>query len=91
MPVSLMEAGACGVPAVATAVGGVPELIDDGITGLLVPAGDARAVAAGLERILGDRDLAMRLGGAARRKVERGFSIVGQIDRLVALWSEVLG
>jgi glycosyltransferase involved in cell wall biosynthesis len=90
MPVSLMEAGACGVPAVATAVGGVPELIDDGITGLLVPAGDARAVAAGLERILGDRDLAMRLGGAARRKVERSFSIVGEIDRLVALWSEVL-
>src|SRR5439155_18192535 len=43
MPVSLMEAAACGVPVVATAVGGVPEMVEDGVTGLLVPAGDAEA------------------------------------------------
>jgi colanic acid/amylovoran biosynthesis glycosyltransferase len=90
MPVSLMEAGACGVPAVATGVGGVPELVDDGVTGLLVPARDAPALAAALERILCDPDLATRLGGAARRKVERSFSIAGQVDRLLSLWAEVL-
>ena len=90
MPVSLMEAGACGVPAVATAVGGVPELVEDGITGFLVPAGDVPALAAALERILCDHDLATRLGGAARRKVERSFSIAGQIDRLLSLWAEAL-
>jgi len=90
MPVSLMEAGACGVPAVATAVGGVPELVDDGITGLLVPAGDAPALAAALERLLRDRDLAARLGAAARRKIEQSFSITGQVDRLLSLWAEVL-
>jgi glycosyltransferase involved in cell wall biosynthesis len=90
MPVSLMEAGACGVPAVATAVGGVPELVDDGITGLLVPAGDAPALAAALERLLRDRDLAARLGAAARRKIEQTFSITGQVDRLLSLWAEVL-
>ena len=90
MPVSLMEAGACGVPAVATAVGGVPELVDDGITGLLVPAGDASALAAALERLLRDREVAARLGAAARCRVERSFSIAGQVDRLLSLWSEVL-
>ena len=90
MPVSLMEAGACGVAAVATAVGGVPELVDDGITGLLVPAGDAPALAAALERILCDQELAARLGAAARRKVEQSFSIAGQVDRLLSLWAEVV-
>jgi len=49
MPVSLMEAAACGVPVVATAVGGVPELVADGVTGLLAPKGDAVALAAALE------------------------------------------
>src|SRR5439155_25720744 len=64
MPVSLMEAAACGVPVVATAVGGVPELVVDGATGLLVPAGDARALANALERLLIDDDLRARLGAA---------------------------
>ena len=90
MPVSLMEAGACGIPAVATAVGGVPELVDHGITGFLVPAGDAPALAAALEQLLHDQDLAARLGAAARVKVQRSFSIAGQVDRLLSLWSEVL-
>src|SRR5438552_2070389 len=90
MPVSLMEAGACGLPAVATAVGGVPELVDHGITGFLVPAGNAPALAAALEQLLHDQDLAARLGAAARVKVQRSFSIAGQVDRLLSLWSEVL-
>src|SRR5207245_8261363 len=52
MPVSLMEAAACGVPAVATAVGGVPELVEDGVTGLLVPPGNAAALAEDMEVLL---------------------------------------
>ena len=89
MPVSLMEAAACGVPAVATAVGGVPELVDDGASGLLVPARDAAALAAALECLLRDRELAARLGRAARHTVELRFSLRGQVDRLLALWNEV--
>src|SRR5437899_9388343 len=69
MPVSLMEAAACGVPAVAVAVGGIPELIDDGVTGFLTPPGDAGRSAAALERLLCDPDLVARLGAAARRRV----------------------
>lgn len=90
MPVSLMEAAACGVPAVATAVGGVPELVEDGVTGLLAPAGDAGALAAALERLLRDPELARRLGAAARRRAEERFSVARQVDRLLALWAELV-
>jgi glycosyltransferase involved in cell wall biosynthesis len=90
MPVSLMEAAACGVPAVATAVGGVPELIEDGATGLLVPPGDASSLAAALQRLLQEPDLRVRFGAAARQRVEERFSVRRQVDQLLALWSEVL-
>src|SRR5437899_1332375 len=85
MPVSLMEAAACGVPAVATAVGGVPELVQDGATGLLVPAGDAAALASALERLLLDRSLRERLSLAARGHAEAKFSVRRQVDQLLAL------
>src|SRR2546422_1291668 len=68
MPVSLMEAAACGVPAVAPAVGGIPELVEDGVTGLLVPVGDTQALAAALEQLLRNPGLAARMGMAARRR-----------------------
>jgi glycosyltransferase involved in cell wall biosynthesis len=86
MPVCLMEAAACGVPAVATAVGGVPELIEDGVTGLLVAVGDSQAMAAALERLLRDPVLAARLGRAARRRAEQRFSIIHHVDRLLEVW-----
>jgi glycosyltransferase involved in cell wall biosynthesis len=89
MPVSLMEAGACGVPSVATAVGGVPELIEHEATGILVPPGDAPALAVALERLISDRPLAGRLGAAARRRVEAQFSLRRQVDALLSLWDEV--
>jgi glycosyltransferase involved in cell wall biosynthesis len=89
LPVALMEAAACGVPAVATAVGGVPELVDDGVTGLLAPAGDARALAAAVAELLDDPARATRMGAAARRRAEERYSVRTQVDRLLALWSEV--
>lgn len=91
MPVSLMEAAACGVPAVATAVGGVPELVDDGVTGLVVPAGDARALASALERLLREPELRQRLGRAARRRALERYSVIQQVDSLMAVWNEALG
>src|SRR5437867_744113 len=91
MPVSLMEAAACGVPAVATAVGGIPELIEDGVTGFLIAPGDAGRLARALERLLHDPALVARLGVAARRRVEERFSLTGQVDRLLALWAELVG
>jgi colanic acid/amylovoran biosynthesis glycosyltransferase len=90
VPVCLMEAGACAVPAVATAVGGAPELVVDGVTGLLATPGDAEAVADRIERLLTDPALAARLGAAARDRVERDFSVTRQVDRLLAVWNGVL-
>jgi glycosyltransferase involved in cell wall biosynthesis len=90
MPVSLMEAAACGVPVVATAVGGVPELVSEGLTGLLVPAGDVAGFAAALERLLADSELRARMGVAARHRAQERFSIKLQMDKLLHLWSEVL-
>jgi colanic acid/amylovoran biosynthesis glycosyltransferase len=90
MPVCLMEAAACGVPVVATAVGGVPELIEDGVTGLLAPAGDAAAVAERLECLLVDPVLAARLGAEARKRAEQELSVSRQVDRLLGVWNGVL-
>lgn len=90
MPVCLMEAAACGVPVVSTEVGGVRELVEDGVTGLLVPPGDVGALAAGLERLLRDPALAARLGAAARQRARERFSVAQQADRLLSLWAGLL-
>jgi glycogen(starch) synthase len=64
----LVEAMAAGLPVVATRVGGIPEVVADGVTGLLVPAGDATALAGALDRLLGDPALTARLGRCARER-----------------------
>jgi glycosyltransferase involved in cell wall biosynthesis len=64
----LVEAMQVGLPAVASRVGGIPEVVEDGVTGLLVPPGDPRSLAAAIDRVLGDPELAQRLGGSARRR-----------------------
>ncbi len=87
MPVSLMEAGACEVPVVATRVGGIPELVEDGVTGLLTPPGDAPAMADAFERLLSNPRLRAEMGRAARRRIKANFSLGGQVDRLLNLWS----
>lgn len=68
-PNGLMEAMSCGVPVVASDVGGIPELVRHGENGLLVPPGDAAALAAALNRLIADPDGAARLGLAARESV----------------------
>jgi len=90
MPVSLMEAGACGLPAVATGVGGVPELIVDGVTGIVTRPGNAGELAQGLEKLLTDEGLARELGRAARRRVKDRFSLRKQVESLLDIWSEML-
>ena len=89
MPVSLMEAGACAVPAVATRVGGIPELIEDGVTGLLTPPSDALAMADAIGRLIANPRLRAEMGRAARRRIDANFSLRGQVDRLLALWSRL--
>jgi glycosyltransferase involved in cell wall biosynthesis len=75
----LLESMAAGAPTVATRVGGTPEAVIDGVTGLLVPPGDAAAMAEAIARLLAEPGLAGALGRAARRTIEQQFSI----DRMV--------
>ncbi len=77
---AILEAMAAGRPVIVSNVGGNPEAVIDGETGLLFPARDAAALAEALERLLADRALRQRLGAAARRRVQTEFSM----DRLVA-------
>src|SRR5581483_6250386 len=72
--VAAREAMAYGRPVVASAVGGLADAVEDGVTGLLVPPGDPAALRAALERLLGDAALRARLGEAARRAAEERFS-----------------
>ncbi|MDX9971890.1 MAG: glycosyltransferase [FCB group bacterium] len=73
IPVVLMEAMALGVPVVTTAVSGIPELVEAERSGLVVPPGDALALADALERLLGDPELARRLAREARTTLETTF------------------
>lgn len=74
-PMALLEAMACGCPAVCTAVGGVPDLIDDGVTGYVVPPRDPGALADRLVSLLRDRERARLMGRAARERLESEFSL----------------
>ncbi len=73
LPVTLLEAHACGVPAVSTDVGSVRDVIAEGETGWLVPVGDAAAMAERLGRLLADPALRARMGAAARARAEQRF------------------
>lgn len=85
IPVALMEALASELPVVATAISGVPELVEHGRSGLLVPERDPAALAAALMRICDDPALARRLGVAGRERVLREFSLAENAARLFAL------
>ena len=86
IPVALMEAMGMGIPVIATGLSGIPELVEDGITGLTVEPGDADALACAMERLAGDPDLARRLGAEGKRKVLRDFSMERYIDEMKSFW-----
>ena len=75
MPLSILEAWAAGVPVVASAVGGVPELVEDGVTGRLFTSGDEAALAESMEALCADGPLRCRLAEAALARVRRDFSL----------------
>ena len=90
IPVSLMEAMAMEVPVVSTTISGIPELIEDGQSGLLTPQKDALALADALQRLLTDAALRDRLGKAGRQKVIAEFNLRRNVDALAALFEKYL-
>jgi glycosyltransferase involved in cell wall biosynthesis len=89
LPLSMLEALDAGLPCVVTAVGGVPDVVDDGQTALLVPPGQPRQLAARLERVLADPALAERLGRAGRDVVRERYSLPMIARRYADLYEEL--
>jgi glycosyltransferase involved in cell wall biosynthesis len=88
--ISLLEAMARGIPVVASDVGGIPEVVTDGVDGRLVPPGDSTALADAIIELLCDPDLQRRLGEAGRRTVAERFSIDAQVRRIQQVYDEEL-
>jgi colanic acid/amylovoran biosynthesis glycosyltransferase len=86
IPVALMEAMAMGLPVVSTFVSGVPELVTDGVTGILVPPDDPPAAAAAIGRLMADPALSAAMGQAARRTIEQRFDLTTNTGSLLQLY-----
>jgi glycosyltransferase involved in cell wall biosynthesis len=88
IPNVFLESMAVGVPVLATRVSAIPEIVEDGRTGLLVPPGQPEAMAEGMARLLIDHDLRSRIVAAARQKVRNDFDNRKLIQKLAALFEE---
>jgi len=88
VPVVLMEALAANLPVIATRITGVPELVEDGVSGLLVPPGDANALAGAIDRLAALPDRGASMGPAGRAVVEAEFDISIEAARLATLFLE---
>lgn len=86
LPNVVIEAMAAGLPVVATRVGGIPELVEDGATGYLVPPGNSDAIAGALNALLADPDQAARMGRAGRRRIEETCSFDRMVEAFESLY-----
>ncbi len=83
------ESAQVGLPAIGTSVGGIPDVVVHGETGLLVPPGDVEAIAQAMRQLVGDASLRQRLGGAAQRRAHRHFTGARNVEALRVLYDEV--
>lgn len=89
LPIALIEAMAAGLPPVATRVGGVAEIVEDGVSGILVAAGNSGAFAAGLAALLTDPARRAEIGAAAAARA-KDFQLTGAVERLQDIYDDVL-
>lgn len=89
-PYAVLEAMAAGVPVVATRVGGVPELLDDGVEGILVPPGRPDRAAAAVGRLFADPERARALGEAGRKRARARYSVERMVADTLAVYDELL-
>lgn len=90
LPLAVVEAAAAGLPIVASNVGGIPEIIEHGVNGLLVPPGDPQALAAAIQELIDDPERAKRLGEAARRTAFERFSAEAMAAAYMDLYERLL-
>jgi glycosyltransferase involved in cell wall biosynthesis len=87
LPITLLEALALGVPVVAAAVGGVPEIVDEGVGGILIGGRDPQSYSDAVGKLLGDRALRRRLGDAGRERIAERFTLARCLEQYRALYS----
>jgi len=90
LPFAVMEAFASSKAVVASRIGGIPEMVDDGVNGLLFPTGDEGSLAACLVRMLGDRRLREEMGRRGREKVERLYEREGHYAQIERIYRDVI-
>lgn len=91
LPLTVIEAMMAGLPVVASRVGGVSELVDEGVTGFLVPPSDPKALARALKTLLEDESLRRRMGQAGRAKALEHFTLELMLRRTQTLYEDLLG
>jgi len=90
-PVALLEAMACGKACIATDVPGSRDIIEDGISGMLVPPEDPDALASAIRKLMENPDLRQRLGDAARKRIEEHYTIEKEVSAHEKLYFELMG
>lgn len=90
LPIAILEGMACGLPLVATSVGEVSSVVRDGETGILLPAGDPKALASAIINLLRDSEKRRRLGWAARQLIEREYSANRMVDEYISVYRDAL-
>jgi glycosyltransferase involved in cell wall biosynthesis len=86
LPMAVVEAFAWGVPVISTPVGSTPDILHDGVQGLMIPVGDAESLAEALERLIGDAALRRRLGANARAFFAQHLDFDPYMEKLAACW-----
>jgi glycosyltransferase involved in cell wall biosynthesis len=91
MPIGLLEAMSYGLVCITTPVGGIPEVIQDGQNGVLIPPGDTKALTEVLDRLICEPDLRFRLGREARATIEREYNWIERANQIKELYLDMLG
>jgi glycosyltransferase involved in cell wall biosynthesis len=85
-----LEAMAMGIPVISTNVGGIPEVVEDGVTGILVPPGNSNALSHAIMRLLDDPHMRETMGREGRKRVEERFTLQGHVQRIQEIYRDVL-
>lgn len=88
--VAIIEASACAKPVVVSNVGGLPEVVADGITGIIVPPKDAEATAAAIERLILDQALRSKMGSSGRERVEELYNWNDNVEQMIGIYKAIL-
>jgi glycosyltransferase involved in cell wall biosynthesis len=90
-PMSILEAMACGKPVIGSRIGGIPEQVEDAVTGILFESGNSDALLAAIRTLASDEERRRAMGHAARARVEQEFSLDLHCTRLIEVYKEAIG